>query len=54
MAAREKELWKTIAFATRYGHITLTEAVHLDTYYLRLFCEGLAEIVQEENKRSDG
>ena len=44
-----RELWSRIAYATRYGRITLTEAVELDQWQLNRFLVALNELVRQEN-----
>lgn len=47
-----KRIWKRVAYATRYGMISLSEALAMDLGSMRSFNEALDEIVHEENKRS--
>ena len=44
------EIWSRIAFVTRYGHITLTEALTMPVSDLRFYSEALADIVHQENE----
>lgn len=43
------EIWKRIAFVTRYGHITLTEALTMPVADLRAYGDALADLIQAEN-----
>ena len=43
------EIWKRIAFITRYGHISLTEALTMPVADLRDYSEALAELIKAEN-----
>ncbi len=47
-----EKVWNRVAYATRYGNATLTEALVLDQRDLQDFIEALSEIVREENKSS--
>jgi hypothetical protein len=42
-------LWKRVAYATRYGRASLTEALQLDEWALIQFCQAVSEIVRDEN-----
>ncbi len=44
-----RRLWRRLAFATRYGHVPLSEVLDLDQRYLADYCGALAAIVKEEN-----
>jgi hypothetical protein len=46
------KVMRRVAYATRYGGATLTEAMGLDQLVLQDFIEAVAEIVREENKSS--
>lgn len=46
----EKNAIDRVAFATRYGHIGLTEALHCESAFLNKYNEALARIVSEENR----
>lgn len=46
----EARVWRRLAYATRYGHIPLSEALSLGTYELLQFNNALNDIVGEENK----
>lgn len=41
-------LMKRVAYATRYGHITLAEAMGCDVVFLVAFNKALNSIVEEE------
>jgi hypothetical protein len=45
----ESRVWDRIAYATRYGHITLSEAFSLDSPDLIRFNRALNKIVEQEN-----
>jgi len=45
-----QEIWKKVAYACRYGHIGLREAMGLPQSALSYFCIALNEIVKEENE----
>ena len=44
------EIWKRIAFVTRYGHITLTEALTMPVADMRDYAQALSELVKGENE----
>jgi len=48
----EGRVWTRLAYATRYGHIPLSEALSLGTHELLQFNDALAEIVRQENAPS--
>ena len=45
-----RRVWKRVAYMTRYGHISLEEAVSLDLPSISSYLDALSEIVSEENK----
>jgi hypothetical protein len=45
----ERRVWTRLAYATRYGHIPLSEALSLGTHELLMFTDALNEIVGQEN-----
>lgn len=47
-----EQIMKRIAYATRYGGATLTEACHVDQQFLQDFLIAVSDIVREENKAS--
>lgn len=47
-----EKIMKRLAYATRYGGATLTEATDLDQQFLQDFLEAVSDIVREENKSS--
>lgn len=47
-----KKVWDRVAYATRYGNASLTEALHLDQEALQFYIEAVADIVRQENKSS--
>lgn len=49
-----EQLWKRVAYATRYGRIGLEEAMGLDQHALGAFLQALSEIVADENKQGGG
>jgi hypothetical protein len=44
------KIWSRIAFVTRYGHITLTEALTMPVSDLNDYSEALADLIEEENR----
>lgn len=42
--------WKRLAYATRYGNISLEEAASLGLSDMGSYLNALSEIVEEENK----
>lgn len=51
LKAAEGDLWKRVAYATRYGKgCSLTEAMNLPIDGLSAYISALAEIVEEENR----
>ncbi len=47
-----QRLWKRVAYATRYGHVGLNEALSIDNHKLQGFLDAVSELVAEENKAS--
>jgi hypothetical protein len=47
----QRQLWKRIAYTTRYGHIPLREALDMDAETAIFYLEALGELVREENTR---
>jgi hypothetical protein len=47
-------VWKRLAYATRYGHVPLTEVLHMDSTSLADYLAALNEIVGEENRPAKG
>ena len=47
----ERHVWERLAFASRYGHQPLDVLLHMETRAVGLFCEALANIVREENRK---
>jgi len=47
---REKELWEAVAYAGRYGHMPLSEALNLSLSDLRKFNAAVGNIVKQENE----
>jgi hypothetical protein len=43
-------VWKRVAYATRYGHCGLGEALRMPQEQLQHYLDALSEIVQEENE----
>ncbi len=43
-------LWRNVAYATRYGRATLTEALLLDQLALEQFLGAVGSIVEKENE----
>lgn len=43
-------MWQKLAFATRYGHLSIGEVASLDLHDLADYLEQLAEILKQENK----
>lgn len=50
----EARVWSRLAYACRYGHIPLSEALSLGTLELLRFCKALDEIVSQENAPRKG
>lgn len=50
LASKRRSLWSRLAYATRYGGISLGEAAALDHEDLGDYLEQIAKIVGEENK----
>jgi len=46
----ERKIWRRLAWICRYGHIPLTEALHMETRAGLLFADELQVIVEGENK----
>lgn len=47
----ERLLWERLAFAARYGKQPLNVLLHMETRAVLLFCDALASIVREENRK---
>ena len=45
-----RRITRRVAYACRYGHISLNDALNVDARYLEAFNEELADIVKEESK----
>lgn len=51
MDSYERRLWERLAFAARYGKQPLDVLLHMETRAVLLFCDALADIVRQENKK---
>ena len=49
-----EEIWRRVAFATRYGHIGLAEALTMPVRDLALYGRALADLIESENTPSPG
>ena len=45
----EKDFWKRVALACRYGHIGINDAMHMPSADLHKFIDCLMELIGEEN-----
>jgi len=45
----QKDIWKRIAFCTRYGRIGLKEALDMEAREASEFLEALGELIEQEN-----
>ncbi len=50
----EKQVWKRVAYACRYGHQSLDIVLHMGSHQLGLLIEALSDIVQDENGSKKG
>lgn len=54
LEAAKSEVWDRIAFMTRYGRITLTEAMtELDQASSNDFVAAVARLIKQENSKRD-
>lgn len=51
VAHYEEKLIERLAFAARYGGMTLTEALACDTGWLMRYLDAIAKFIEQENRR---
>lgn len=47
-----EKVWDRVAYATRYGHATMTEVLGIDQWGLQDYLEAVSRIVEQENRQS--